>query len=80
MKISRTQLLRVLGLNPADPKRQVNIPDALGRTVLVSDVQLVRSNAGPRGKSRFGHRLFVHCPVCDRQFPFGKVAQHAKVH
>lgn len=86
-QISRHQLLKTLGLNTGKiPSsacgiwRQVNIPDALGRTVLISDVQLVQSNRGPKGRSRFGHRIFVHCPLCDRQFPFGKVAQHCKSH
>ena len=43
-------------------------------------VHISKSNKGPDGKSRFGHRVRCHCPCCDREMSYGRIHQHMAVH
>jgi hypothetical protein len=44
------------------------------------DVWITASNKGPKGKSRFGHRVLAFCPKCPEILSYGRIHQHMKVH
>jgi hypothetical protein len=56
----------------------VNCPDYDGKTVMKTNVYVKK--VGWKPGTRRAHRIFVGCPECGKLIPFGRIAQHYKVH
>jgi hypothetical protein len=85
--INRDNLLRRLGALRGYPRfvgsiyedvlyESVNCPDYDGKTVIQTNVYV----KPPRNDGRRKHRIYVGCPECGKHVPFGRIAQHYKVH
>jgi hypothetical protein len=57
-------------------------PDFSTGEVVISGITVwvEPSNKGPKGKSRFGHRVKAACPFCHKVTSYGRIHQHMKVH
>lgn len=55
----------------------MHCPDYYGNVVIRANVYVEPPN---RAKSTRKHRIKVGCPHCGKLIPFGRIAQHFKVH